>query len=143
VKIHRIPHLATLGLTVAAVAAPTAVAYEDYAPQHPRTTQDLVSPDARDRTRAASTADAPNAIDRRSPDAKDTADGRGTWNAPNVTVVRVPEAQSVPSSTGLHWGDAGIGAGAMLGLILLALGSILAVVHRRQSAAAGQPATTA
>ncbi len=38
---------------------------------------------------------------------------------------------------------AGLGAAGMLGLILLALGSVLAVVHRRQSAASGQAATAA
>jgi hypothetical protein len=48
-----------------------------------------------------------------------------------------------PPSAGIDWGDAAIGAGSMLGLILLALGSSLAVVHRRHSAAAGQTATTA
>ena len=51
--------------------------------------------------------------------------------------------EPAPPGAGLDWGDAGIGAGGMLGLILLALGSILAVVHRKQSAAAGQPASTA
>ena len=56
-----------------------------------------------------------------------------------MTVVRVP--QPVPSTdTGLDWGDAGIGAGAMLGLILLAGAGILAVTHRRSPG--GGAATT-
>jgi hypothetical protein len=42
---------------------------------------------------------------------------------------------------GLDWGDAGIGAGGLLGLILLALGGTLAVMHRRQRVG-GRAATT-
>jgi hypothetical protein len=61
-----------------------------------------------------------------------------------VTVVRVPQVESVPSSTGLDWGDAGIGAGAMLGLTLVGLGGTLAVVHRRhREPRPGRSATTA
>jgi hypothetical protein len=74
------------------------------------------------------------AQDLRSPDARDSADGRGAFNAPEVTVVRVP--QSAPSRSGIDWGDAGIGAGIVLGLTLLALGGAFAVVHRRQARAA-------
>ena len=150
-KIRRITHLATLGLTIAAVAYPTAVGYAAppqsdtaAAGQQPSTPQNLVSPDARDATGTASPAGAPDAVDQRSPDAQDAADGRGTWQAPNVTVVRVPQVESVPSSTGLDWGDAGIGAGAMLGLTLVGLGGTLAVVHRRHRAPRpGRSATTA
>ena len=97
------------------------------ASQHSREAQDSVSFDAA--TRTAIFADAAGAIDRRSPDARDVADGRGAWNSPPVTIVKVP--QPAPSSGGLDWGDAGIGAGAVVGLMLLALGSALASVHRR------------
>lgn len=136
---HRISRIATLSLTIAAVTAPTAMAREDNVPllRHavaasevasgqPRADQNLVTPDARDATQT------PQTIDRRTPDGRDAADGRGTWNAPAVTVVKVP--QSTPSSTGLDWGDASIGAGAVMGLLLLALGSGLAIVHRRHGA---------
>jgi hypothetical protein len=70
--------------------------------------------------------------DRRSPDARDAAEGRGTFNAPEVTVVKL--TQPAPASSGLDWGDAGIGAGAVVGLMLIALGGSLAIVHRRQVA---------
>jgi hypothetical protein len=120
-KHRRISRIVTLSLTIAAVTAPTAMA-----------NQNLVSPDARDGMHAASVAGTSQRIDGRTPDARDAADGRGTWKAPTVTVVKVP--QSTPSSTGLDWGDAGIGAGAVVGLMLLALGSGLAIVHRRQRA---------
>jgi hypothetical protein len=148
---HRLARSAALGLALAALAASTASAKPvDLRSRagtsslagttSPAPRQDLRSADARD---AAGSADARQGRphqDVRSPDTRDYAEGRGTFSAPEVTVVKVPEP--APPSAGIDWGDAGIGAGGMLGLILLALGSILAVVHRRQSAAVGQPATT-
>ena len=56
-----------------------------------------------------------------------------------VTVVKVPVA-SPTADSGLDWGDAGIGAGAMLGLVLLAAAGILAVSHRRGTSS--RPAAT-
>jgi hypothetical protein len=149
---HRLARSAALGLALAALAASTASADTvDLRSQMgtsslagttsaaPR--QDLRSADARDAAQTAYGRHGQPQQDLRSPDTRDYADGRGTFNAPEVTVVR--ETEPAPPSAGIDWGDAGIGAGGMLGLILLALGSSLAVVHRRQSAAAGQPATTA
>jgi hypothetical protein len=37
----------------------------------------------------------------------------------------------VTPSAGFHWGDAGIGAGGMLALIVIGLGGALALTHRR------------
>lgn len=80
--------------------------------------------------------------DLRSPDTRDSAGGRGSFDSPEVTVVKVPEPPPATSAGGgLDWGDAGIGAGGLLGLILLALGGTLAVLHRRQRAGR-RPATT-
>ena len=76
--------------------------------------------------------------DLRSPDTRDQAMGRGTFSAPEVTVVKMTEP--APPSSGLDWGDAGVGAGGMLGLILLALGSVLAIVHHRRSVAGTEAA---
>jgi hypothetical protein len=125
---HRLAHSAALGLALAALAASTASANTVDLRSRPGTSS------------LAGTTSAPRQ-DLRSPDTRDYAEGRGTFSAPEVTVVKVTEPS--PPGAGLDWGDAGIGAGGMLGLIVLALGSSLAVVHRRQSAAAGQPATTA
>ena len=120
---HRLTRPAALGLTLAALAAPTAAAQPI----------DLRSPDARDAARTsrlAGTTSTPSQ-DLRSPDTRDYADGRGTFNAPEVTVVKL--AQPAPASDGgIDWGDVGIGAGSVLGLALLALGGTFAVVHRRQ-----------
>ena len=128
---HRFARTAMLALAISALAVPTAAA-STVPPS-----QDLRSPDTRD---AAGAVEAQQAAvpgqDLRSPDSRDAADGRGTFSAPDVQVVKVSEPSS---SGGLDWGDAGIGAGGLLGLILVGLGSTLLVVHRRQ--ARRQPAT--
>ena len=64
-----------------------------------------------------------------SPDARDYAEGRGTFNAPEVTVVKVPATarRSTSSASALDWSDVAIGAGAALGVMLLAIGGSLAV----------------
>jgi hypothetical protein len=127
---HRLTRIATLALAIGALSAPTAIAQ-----------QDLRSPDAIDAAQQArQNLRSPNAIDaagtaapqqdQRSPDARDAADGRGAYNTPEVVFLKAPH----PAHTGgLHWADAGIGAGALLGLILLALAGALLVVHRRHA----------
>ena len=129
---HRLTRIATLGLALAALAASTASA----APA-----QDLRSADARDAARSGTTLQGRPHQDLRSSDTRDFAAGRGTFSAPEVTVVKVTDP--APSAGGLQWGDAGIGAGGMLGLLLLGLGISLAVAHRRHGATARHPATTA
>jgi hypothetical protein len=121
--LHRLSRCAALGLALAALVAPTAAAQ-----------QDLRSPDTRDAALAGEQADSQSlpAQDLRSPDARDAAAGRGSFNSPEVTVVKL-ERPSPSSDAGLDWGDAGIGACVLLGLLLLALGGTLAVMHRRQS----------
>jgi hypothetical protein len=120
---HRLTRSAALGLALAALAAPTAAAQQQ---------QDLRSPDTRD------AAQIPQ--DLRSPDTRDAAAGRGTFSAPQVTVIKVP--QPAPSAGGIDWGDAGIGAGAAIGLTLVALGSTLAIAHRRHSSPARRQTVT-
>jgi hypothetical protein len=108
-SMHRIAVLAALSLVLAAFAAPALAQ------------QDLRNPDTRDVAKAGQ-------FDLRNPDTREMAEAGGA--APEVTVVRVP--QPVPAAdTGLDWGDAGIGAGGMLGLVLLAAAGILAAAHRR------------
>jgi hypothetical protein len=122
---HRLTRSAALCLTLAALAAPTAAAQQ----------QDLRTPDTRD---AAGAAQIPR--DLRSPDTRDAAAGRGSFSAPQVTVIKVP--QPAPSAGGIDWGDAGIGAGAAIGLTLLAFGSSLAIAHRRHSSPAHRQTVT-
>jgi hypothetical protein len=120
---HRLlTHTAAVGLAVAAVAAPAAAAGP----------VDLRSPDAVDAANAVTQrAHDQQVQDYRSPDAADTAQGRGTFSAPRVTVVRVAQP-SQTTSGGFDWGDAGIGAGGVLALVLIAVGGSLMVTHRRR-----------
>jgi hypothetical protein len=115
---HRITRSAALGLTLAALAASTASAVP----------ADLRSPDARDAARTAEAVTGVPSQDLRSPDARDLADGRGTFSAPEVTVVKVSEPS--PTAGGLDWADAGIGAGGMLGLVLVGAGGALLITRR-------------
>ena len=115
---RQITRSAALGLTLAALAAPTAGAVP----------ADLRSPDARDAALSAEAAAAAPRQDLRSPDARDLAAGRGTFSAPEVTVVKVSEPS--PTAGGLDWADAGIGAGGMLGLVLVGAGSALLITRR-------------
>jgi hypothetical protein len=147
-KLHRLSRIATVTLTIATVAAPTAMARTQdlrspdardagaavTQSRHARPNQDFRSPDARDAVRTSSLAGTIEPVDRRSPDARDAADGRGAFNAPEVTVVKIAPPAQAPGTGGLDWGDAGIGAGAMLGLTLIAVGGILALIHRRHVA---------
>ena len=130
---HRIGRIATLSLAIAAITAPTASA-------GPHRT----APSGH--AHAAATLAAGRHVREQqglaTPDARDVADGRGAWKSPQVTIVKVP--QPTQSASGFDWGDAGIGAGAVTGLMLLALGTGLAIVHRRQGGRAPRrPATAA
>jgi hypothetical protein len=77
---------------------------------------------------AAPSALAATHQDLRSPDAIDAAAGRGTSTAPQITVVQVPGPAS--PSRGIDWADTGIGAGGVLGVVLLAGGGTALLVRR-------------
>jgi hypothetical protein len=127
---RRLTRTTAVGLALAALAAPMALADPHAADMHARAEaaqkHDLRSPDARDAATRAETKQ-----DLRSPDTRDASEGRGTYTAPNVMIVKVPEP--VQAEGGIDWADAGIGAGGLLGLMLLGLGGSLAVVHRRRA----------
>jgi hypothetical protein len=129
---RRLTRSTAVGLALAALAAPTALADPHAADVHARAEaaqkRDLRSPDTRDAATRAETKQ-----DLRSPDTVDASEGRGTYTAPNVMIVKVPEPLQAEGS--IDWADAGIGAGGLLGLMLLGLGGSLAVVHRRQTPA--------
>jgi hypothetical protein len=119
------------GLTMAALTS--AAAAQDFRSPDARdqaqatTAIDLRSPDARDAARSSDIAQLSAVSDARSPDARDTS-GVSTYQpgvAPVHAVVEVPR-------TGFQWGDAGIGAAAMLGLLALCGGTLLLVGGRRR-----------
>ena len=114
----RLSRSVATGLALAALAAPAASAQ-----------QDLRSPDTRDASRVTEVQRTPPRQYFASPDARDYAEGRGTFNAPEVMVVKVPATATPdhPSASALDWSDVAIGAGAALGVMLLAIGGSLAV----------------
>ena len=132
-KAYRLTRSAALGLTIAVLAAPAAGARP----------ADFRSPDARDAAKAAAIQQSQPRQDLRTPDARDQAVGRGTFSAPEVTVVKVAEPAPTASGGGLDWADAGLGAGGMLGLVLVALASVAGVLHHRKHSRHGGPVITA
>ena len=131
---HRLTRTATIAMAIAAFAAPSAVAQTDVSPSTPAVAgqmqQHLRSPDAIDAATPAPTTTPLD--DKRSPDARDAGEGREPSNSPEVVVVKLTDVAPAPS--GFDWADAAIGAGALLGLILLTVGGALVVVHRRHAA---------
>ncbi len=71
--------------------------------------------------------------DSRNPDTVDAAAGRGPASIPEVMVVKVPApAPAASSAGGMDWTDAGIGAGGMLAMLVVAGGGAIAVAHHRR-----------
>ncbi len=129
-----------LGMTIAALGASTAGAQpsdlrtpDAIDAGQPQTTTQYTPSDVRspDTVSAGQPKTTEPVVDMRTPDAKDHGEGRGTFSTPDVTVVKVVDP--APTSTGFDWGDAGIGAGGLLGLVLIALGTTAAVAHRRHT----------
>jgi hypothetical protein len=140
----RITFITTVALA-AALTVPVAAGAKPY--------QDLRSPDARE----ASTAQPPSSSiaqssgtayqDLRSPDAREAAqaseqvayqdlrspDARDAGREPTSTPVPAPvvEIREVPEP-GFDWGDAGIGAAGILGMVSIAGGLLLLVGGRRR-----------
>jgi hypothetical protein len=104
--------------------------------------QDLRSPDARDAARDLpdQVAPPPSSItassradhqDLRSADARDAARDLPPIESP-AAVVQVRD----PQESGFDWGDAGIGAAAMVALFSIAAGAALLVTGRRRGRSA-------
>jgi hypothetical protein len=112
-------HVVVKPLAVAGVLSACACAVPAASAQ-----QDLRSPDARD---ASPVSQSPIvAGDVRSPDARDAAAN------PRLRSYGTPIVVETRSSSGFDWGDAGIGAGGMLGLVAIAAGGTFVVTRRRQ-----------
>ena len=74
--------------------------------------------------------------DLRSPDTRDAALGRRHLERPRRD-GRQAAAAGARRRRGIDWGDAGIGAGTLFGVIVVGLGGAMAIVHRRRAAADG------
>ena len=141
-RTRRFPRLAVAIVAVGLMAPASALAYPtDYrspdgvdgasqAQQSPGPV-DLRSPDAVDgatqvqQSQQAEQSPTSRPVDLRSPDAVDPR------------FVQTTEPTIVASdSGGFDWGDAGIGAGVLLGLLLIGLSVMFTVVHHRNRTAA-------
>ena len=106
-SLHRLAATATAVVATVAVAPAAAQARPDtgQGPAQPRSSQDRVSPDAR----------------------------YGVPDASTPTIV--PETRVVEvRSTGFEWGDAAVGGGAAIALMLVIAGGAIAVRPRRHTA---------
>jgi hypothetical protein len=134
---HR--HISTaVALVVALAAAPSAASARPFQPiSRPATSQtqaaSAVNPHARDAANPAARAiQAQAARVAHQLAARDALAGRATPSPPPPLTVTVFQPD------GFDWGDAGIGAGATLGLTLILLGSTLYLTHRH-TARVSQP----
>jgi hypothetical protein len=125
---HHITRSIAIALAAGTAMAPAAAAQQDLrspdardAALRPEHVQDLRSADARD---AAMQAERPQ--DFRSPDTRDSAAGRGLENAPIVEFVEVSKPQ------GFDWSDAGLGAAAGIGLMLVGAGGAITTARLRR-----------
>jgi hypothetical protein len=125
---HHITRYTAIALVAGAAMAPVAAAQQDLrspdardAALRPENTQDLRSADARE---AARQAELPQ--DLRLPDTRDGAEGRGLETAPIVEFVEVAE------TNGFDWADAGLGAAAGIGLVLVGVGGAMTSARLRR-----------
>jgi hypothetical protein len=134
---HR--HISTaVALVVALAAAPSAASARPFQPISPPATSQTqaapaVNPHAREAANPAARAiQAQAARVAHQLAARDALAGRATPSPPPPLTVTVFQPN------GFDWGDAGIGAGATLGLTLILLGSTLYLTHRH-TARVSQP----
>jgi hypothetical protein len=132
------PHRFTTWMTVAAaatVAGPVAGAAARFELNPAQQTRpavaaaprvDLRSPDARDA--ASGVYPSARSVDLRSPDARGAATGHGVNTGYQPPVVQFV---GVGASHGFDWGDAGIGAGGALAIVLLLAGGTMIATHRK------------
>jgi hypothetical protein len=133
-RTHRFSPLVA-ALAVVAFAVPATSAAQDYRNPDSKAAAIEAQRDGQTKTDLPSRRDQQAYVDLRSPDARDA--GRV---APST-----PPPPEIATSPGFDWGDAGIGAGSVLGLLLITLSIMFAVVHRRNRnmEGSGGPALTA
>ncbi len=113
-----------------AVGAPSATVARPVGPiSPPATSQTQTSPAVSAHSRAAANPVA-RAIQAQAARVARELAARDAVSGPAITSPPPAEIVTVFQPNGFDWGDAGIGAGATLGLILTLLGSTLYVTHR-------------
>jgi hypothetical protein len=113
-------------LAAGALAAPSALARP----------ADIISGNA---GHSASATQRAGGSDLRSPDTRDAAQGRQIIASTPVKLVGTKQT----SATGFDWGDAALGAGGAMGVVLVCLGGTLALTRRRHAPIATSKAARA
>jgi hypothetical protein len=124
-KHHRFVSVLATALVGAAIAAPGAFAY----PVDP-----VVQPNPDEQTLIAAQEATEASPVRQNPD--ELGGAPRYLSAQQLATLTRPEAVQVESSSGFDWGDAGIGAGAMLGLTVIGVGGAVVLNARRQRSTA-------
>ena len=109
------------GQLAAAIAA-TALALPATSPAY----QDFRNPDNRDYG-IESQREKPGYQDFRNPDNRDNG-----IEAQRGAITETPPPPEIAKAPAFDWGDAAIGAGSVLGLVLIVVSGAFAVVHRRR-----------
>lgn len=102
--------------------------------------QDLRSPDARDAAAGPGIFNAPDVISPQVFTDRQRAVVERFKRSPSfqealrepATVVKLPQPTPVRSDDGIDWGDAGIGAASLLGVIALGLVGAMTILQRRR-----------
>ena len=139
-KSHTLSMLTT-AIAVAALAAPaTAITYEDLRnpdskaaaieAQREQPVSRISATRTRRPRRSRRSGSSRSTEDLRNPDSKAAA-----IEAQRGTPAETPAPPTIAQAPGFDWGDAGIGAGSALGLLLIALSVSFTVAHRRSRTA--------
>jgi hypothetical protein len=139
------PTLACVLLTVAMTSTAAASGPQDLRDPDNRAVaaapaQDLRSPDTRDPAAGGGTFEATDAISPQVITDRQRALVERFKRSPSyhealreaASIAELPQPVPVRSDDGIDWGDAGIGAGSLLGVIALGLAGAMTIVHRRR-----------
>lgn len=132
---HRRHTSTAIALTIALAAAAPPAASARYAPDPPPATVQTQAPGAVNPYSREAANPAVRAIDAQATRVAGELPARDAVASSATPSVPAPLIVKVSSPTGFVWGDAGIGAGAIFGLMLVLVGSTLYVTHRRTARA--------
>ena len=134
---HHISTAIALALALAA-AAPSAASARPFEPISPPASTETQAPPARDPHSRDAANPAVRAIQAQGARVARELAARDARTSGEIVNPTPPLTVTVFQPNGFDWGDAGIGAGATLALILILLGSALYLTHRH-TARVSQP----
>jgi hypothetical protein len=135
---HRHISIAIALALALAAAAPSAASARPFEPVQPPATSQTESPPVSDPHSRDAANPAVRAIQAQGARVAHALAARDARTSGEIVNPTPPLTVTVFQPNGFDWGDAGIGAGATLALILILLGSTLYLTHR-QTARVNQP----